>query len=166
MAQGRDNNAIIPNDIVEFSVGAGRLPVKNYSGNPVELAEFLMNCNHMADSNGYNEALANQRLPIYLTGMARSVFMNMAAKQTWIQVVKEMSKGLIIGDVGRMLRQQFQQWKLRPGELIGEFANQLEISEKKAFGAQANWTAQIKELIQDQFRYGMRKRSFVESLLL
>ena len=50
----------------EFSTGFNKLPVKNYGGNPVDLAEFLMKYKQMADSYGYSEEKAIQRLPIYL----------------------------------------------------------------------------------------------------
>ena len=82
MAQGGYDNAIISNEVEEFSAGAGRLPVKNYGGNPMEFGEFLMNYKQMVNASGYSAAKAVQRLPIYLTGMARSVYMNMATKKT------------------------------------------------------------------------------------
>ena len=47
----------------------------------------------------------------------------MEDKRTWVKIIEGMAKGLMIGDVSRMLRQQFHQRKQRSGELLGEFAS-------------------------------------------
>ena len=72
-------NLAIPNDLEDFSNGFDRLSVKNYIWIPMELTEFPMNYKQMADTYRYSEAKVIQRLPIYLMGMVRSVFMNMTA---------------------------------------------------------------------------------------
>ena len=81
-----------------------------YNARMKELQPIKMEYKQMADAYGYSEEKSIQRLPIYLTGLARSVFINMEDKSIW-------AKGLMIGDVGRMLRQQFHQRKQRAGEL-------------------------------------------------
>ena len=54
-----------------------KLPVKVYGGNPTEFAEYMMEYHQMAVAHGNTEKTMIQRLPIYLKGMARSVYNNL-----------------------------------------------------------------------------------------
>ena len=58
-------------------------------------------------------------------------------------MVERMSKGLMISNSGRGLRQEFQQRKQRLGDLVGKFTHQLEILAEVPFKAR------------DQLGYGM-----------
>ena len=69
-----------------------------------------------------------------LEGTARSVFINMKDKSTWAKVNQGMTNGLMITEIGLMLRQKFYQRKQRSGKLEGEFAYQLEILLERAIG--------------------------------
>ena len=124
-----------------------KLPVKIYGGNPTDFAEFMTEYHQMAVAHGMSEKTMIQRLPIYLKGMARSVYNNLlpANLLTWPALITAMSEKLLTGDVGRLLRQQFYQRRQRKDESVGEFAYQLELVAERAFGGKADWTVQIKK---------------------
>ena len=55
----------------------GKLPIKPYGGNPMELAEFMGEYFGLAKAYGYDDDLMILRLPIYLTGVVRAAYIRL-----------------------------------------------------------------------------------------
>ena len=134
-----------------------KLPVDQYGGDPVDFVDFMTDYFMYASAYGWAERTMIQRLPLYLKGAAREAYNQIDRREIiqWAAMKDALSEKLISGDVGRIIRQKFFTRTQKSGESVSDFAYHLSTLAEKAFGSKAEWPAQTRKVVEDQFLKGV-----------
>jgi len=115
-------------------VGQVILPVK-FDGNPNHLAEFMAEYKLYADAHQWTEELRCIRLPLHVTGVARSTLMEMKDEDSknWKNCGEALEKALIIGSSAKLHRTLFMRRNQGANEPVSQFGSELKVMALRAF---------------------------------